>query len=74
METILAIIVAALTILVPADVMAQADPWDGSYGNQCCICCEGGTVVGRERQCITTTTDRCRARGGVCHGYVLCPR
>jgi len=74
MESILALILAVATVLAPADALAQAAPWDGSYGNQCCTCCEGGTVVGRERQCVTTTTDRCRARGWVCYGYVLCPK
>jgi len=73
-ETVLAAVLAIMTILAPTDVMAQAAPWDGSYGNQCCTCCEGGTVVGRERQCVTTTIERCRSRGWVCYGYVLCPK
>jgi len=55
METILAVILAIVTILAPGDAVAQSAPWDGSYGSQCCTCCEGGTVVGRERQCVTTT-------------------
>jgi hypothetical protein len=74
METILAVILAVMTFLTPGYVKAQNAPWDGTSGSQCCTCCEGGTLVGRERQCVTTTTDRCRARGWVCYGYVLCPK
>ncbi len=74
METILAAILAIMTILPSAGAEAQPPAWDGHYGSQCCKCCEGGTIVGRERQCIITTTDRCRARGWICYGYVLCPK
>jgi hypothetical protein len=75
METVLSIILAIVTILSPGTVLAQQKPvWDGHSGSQCCECCEMGTVVGRERQCVITTTDRCRARGWGCYGYVLCPK
>lgn len=41
---------------------------------QCCNCCYGGFVQsGSERPCVVTTPDRCRRRGWVCHGYVVCP-
>jgi hypothetical protein len=68
------ILVGLALMLVVTMALAQQAPWDGHTGQQCCTCCEGGTMIGRERQCITTTTDRCRARGWVCQGYVMCPR
>jgi len=46
-----------------------------AYAEQCCNCCYGGHVPsGEERPCHVMTTDRCRARGWVCYGYVLCPK
>lgn len=69
-------VVMILPLLVVYTTTASAPPvWDGHQGEQCCVCCEGGIVErGRERQCVVTTTDRCRARGWICQGYQLCPR
>lgn len=57
-----------------ADFGSVSQAYKTARATQCCNCCYGGFVPsGSERTCVVTTPDRCRRRGWVCYGYVLCP-